>query len=141
MACALSMKTVMGLRMNLLISRWADITMSLLSLLIVAGGAGWDAEVGPQMLEAPALCFRLSTTREAISTSGATDTTMASPYRLLQPRIAHRISRRAANPLRYVLAPVDAFPLNLSLTPRERATFSAAWHLIWIVQSRAFPRD
>jgi hypothetical protein len=66
MACALSMKTVMGLRMNLLISRWADITMSLLSLLIVAGGAGWDAEVGPQMLEAPALCFRLSTTREAI---------------------------------------------------------------------------
>jgi hypothetical protein len=37
MACALSMKTVVGQRMLLVSSRWPDITMSLLLLLTVAG--------------------------------------------------------------------------------------------------------
>jgi hypothetical protein len=57
MACALGIKFVVGLRMSMMGSRWPDIATSLLSLLIVAGGAGWDVEAWPRMLVAPALCF------------------------------------------------------------------------------------
>ena len=122
------MKTVVSLRMLLVGSRRPDVATSLLLLLIVAGGAGWDVEAWPRMLGAPALCSRPTTKREAIRTRGATEPRTASPYRLLEPRIAQGTSRRAADPLRYVLAPVGVFSLNLNLIPREQATVPFQQH-------------